>query len=57
MYTINIQLAQKIEIKFKMVLKTKNIDSAIYYPISLENQKLYKDTFGETKKCVNPNLI
>ena len=41
--------------KIKTGLEKKNIGSAIYYPISLEKQKAYKDIY--TEKIVFQNLI
>ena len=52
-YTISSKNRDKIQKK----LKNENIGSAIYYPISLENQKLYKDTFGESQQCTNSNFL
>ena len=52
-YTINTKLRDKIQ----NGLKENDIGSAIYYPISLENQNVYKNTFKDTQRCLNSNYL
>ena len=52
-YTINSKNRNKI----KEELEKNNIGSAIYYPISLEKQKAYKDVYKDTVECINSNYL
>ncbi len=52
-YTINTKLRDKIQ----SGLKENDIGSAIYYPISLENQNVYKSTFKDGQICINSNYL
>ncbi len=52
-YTINTKLRDKVQ----NGLKENNIGSAIYYPISLENQNVYKNTFKDKQTCTNSNYL
>ena len=52
-YTINSKNRNKI----KEELEKNNIGSAIYYPISLEKQKAYKDVYNDTTECANSNYL
>ena len=52
-YTINSKKREKI----KEELEKNNIGSSIYYPISLEKQKAYKDLYNDTTECTNSNYL
>ena len=52
-YTISSKKREKI----KEELEKNNIGSAIYYPISLEKQKAYKDVYNDTTECANSNYL
>ena len=52
-YTISSPVRDKI----KEELKKKNIDSSIYYPISLEKQKAYKDMYNDKNNYENSNKL
>ena len=52
-YTINTKLRDKIQ----SGLKENDIGSAIYYPLSLENQNVYKSTFKDGQICINSNYL
>ena len=43
--------------KIKTGLEKKNIGSAIYYPISLEKQKAYKDIYSEKNRFPKSNKL
>tara|TARA_B100001769_G_C22072581_1_gene577376 strand:+ start:138 stop:1235 length:1098 start_codon:yes stop_codon:yes gene_type:complete len=52
-YTINSKLRDKIQ----NGLKENDIGSAIYYPISLENQNVYKNIYEAAPICINSNYL
>ena len=41
----------------KTELEKNNIGSAIYYPISLEKQNVYKNSFNNKQNCINSNYL